>query len=125
MHEVFYRAPVVIEPGTFEKRERIHTEMLGVALEYSQLKRPGETRGPLGLFCLSAKQSDNRDVPLLSSAELSMRANALLTEGFDVLVTLHRELYKMSALISRFTKEEIRFVIGLSVLIKLLAANYA
>jgi len=40
-----------------------------------------------------------------------------------VLVTLHRELYKMSALISRFTKEEIRFVIGLSVLIKLLAAE--
>jgi len=125
MHEVFYKAPVVIEPGTFEKRERIHTEMLGVALEYSQLKRPGETRGPLGLFCLSAKQSDSRDVPLLSSAELSMRANALLTEGFDVLVTLHRELYKMSALISRFTKEEIRFVVGLSVLIKLLAASYA
>jgi hypothetical protein len=125
MNEVFYRAPVAIEPGTFEERERVHTKMLTVALKYSELRRPGETRGTLGLFCLSATQSDQRGGPLLSSDELLGRANALLAEGFDVLVTVHRELYKMSALISRFTKEQVRFVVGLSVLIKMLTTGYA
>ncbi len=33
MNEAFYKSPVVIEPGRFEERERIHTEMLAAALD--------------------------------------------------------------------------------------------
>ncbi len=40
-------------------------------------------------------------------------------------LTIHRELYKVSALVSNFTKEQVRFVIGISALVKVLAAGYA
>ena len=126
LNEAFYKVPVVIEPGRFEGRERIHTEMLATALERAHLEQSTETRKALGIFCLSATKMENTDTaaPLLSPVELSLRANSLLAEGFDVLVTIHQDLYRISALLSRFTTEPVRFVIGLSVLVKVLADSY-
>ena len=57
--------------------------------------------------------------------ELSARATEVLGQGFDVFLTVHPELYKISSLISSFTKEQVRFVIGISVLVKVLAGGYA
>jgi hypothetical protein len=125
MNEVFYKSPVVIEPGKFETREEIHTEMLAAALEHARLERSPESPPALGMFSLSAIESENAAAPLLSHAELSERANDLLAQGFDVLLTVHRDLYKVVALIARFTREPVRFVIGLSVLVKVLATSYA
>jgi hypothetical protein len=124
MNEVFYKLPVIIEPGKFEKRERIHSEMLAAALEHAQAERLIETRAALGLFCLSAIESEDAAAPLLSPAELKVRADDLLANGFDVLLTVHRDLYKITALIYRFTAEQVRLVMGLSGLIKVLAASY-
>jgi hypothetical protein len=124
MNEAFYKSPVVVEPGTFEDRERIHTEMLTAALKRTRSDQSIEAREAIGVFCLSAMEKAVGDGPgsLLSASELSARADALLAEGFDVLLTVHRELYKISALISTFTSEPVRFVIGVSVLVKLFAA---
>jgi hypothetical protein len=127
MNETFYKLPVVIEPGRFEERERIHTEMLGAALERAYSEQAIEARGVLGAFCLSATagQAGDAAAPLLSPSELSGRADRLLGEGFDVFLTVHRDLYKISALISSFTTKQVRFVIGVSALVKILAASYA
>lgn len=129
MNEAFYKSPVVIEPGRFEARERIHTEMLAAALDRAHSERAIGTREVRGLFCLAAAERQAGDgdaaAPLLSPSELSGRANELLGEGFDVFLTVHRELYKISTLVSNFTKEQVRFVIGISALVKVLAAGYA
>jgi hypothetical protein len=127
MNEAFYKLPVVIEPGRFEEREPIHTEMLAAALEHAQSEKSIESRGVLGVFCLSATESQAADAlaPLLSPSELSVRANGLLGEGFDVLLTVHHDLYKISGLLSRFNTEQVRFVMGVSTLVKVLATTYA
>jgi hypothetical protein len=127
MNEVFYILPVVIEPGKFEQREPIHTEMLAAAAEHAHSERSIETRRVHGMFCLSATESQGGDTSarLLSLSELSVRSDGLLGEGFDVLVTPHHDLYKISSLVSRFTTEQVRFVMGISTLIKVLADSYA
>lgn len=127
MNEAFYKSPVVIEPGRFEEREQIHTEMLAAALDRARSDQTMAARRVFGAFCLSAAEDQAGDAaaPLLSPVELSVRANDLLGEGFDVFLTVHPELYKISALVSSFTKEQVRFVIGISVLVKVLAGGYA
>ena len=41
-----------------------------------------------------------------------------------MLLTAHQDLYRISSLISRFTTEPVRFVIGLSVLVRVVADGY-
>jgi hypothetical protein len=127
LNEVFYKLPVVIEPGKFEQLEPIHTEMLAAAAEHAHSERSIETRRVHGIFCLSAAESQSGDTSarLLSLSELSVRSDGLLGEGFDVLVTPHHDLYKISSLVSRFTTEQVRFVMGISTLIRVLADSYA
>ena len=54
MSEAFYKLPVVIEPGRFEEREQIHTEMLAAALDRARSEQTMAARGVFGAFCLSA-----------------------------------------------------------------------
>ncbi len=115
--EVFYKTPVVLEPGRFEEHESIHTEMLAVGIkQLAASRQPGE-RAPRGIFCLSPSAHQ--------AATLLERAEKLLDEGHDVLLTKHFEMYKISSHLRAFTTEPIRFVIGLSVLVRLIESSYA
>jgi hypothetical protein len=46
------------------------------------------------------------------------RIDALLAHGADVLLFRERELYAMTAFVNRYTKDPLRFVAGLSLLIR-------
>jgi hypothetical protein len=50
--------------------------------------------------------------------DLLRRINALLARGGDVLLFRERELYAMTGLVNRYTKAPLRFVAGLSLLIR-------
>jgi hypothetical protein len=45
--------------------------------------------------------------------------------GGDVLLFRERELYGMTALVNRYTKEPIRFVVGLSLLVRVWESRYS
>ena len=51
-------------------------------------------------------------------SDLLTRINALLAQGGDVLLFRERELYSMTALVNRYTKAPLRFIAGLSLLIR-------
>jgi hypothetical protein len=72
---------------------------------------------PIGIFCLTAA-SLTPGSPPLGIPDLLQRIDALLTGGGDVLLFRERELYAMTGLVNRYTQAPLRFVIGLSLLIR-------
>ena len=52
------------------------------------------------------------------------RIDGLLAQGGNVVLFRERELYAMTALVNRYTKAPVRFVVGLSLLIRALQDPY-
>jgi hypothetical protein len=56
--------------------------------------------------------------------ELLKRIDALSARGGAVLLFRDRELYSMTTLVNRYTKEPVRFVVGLSLLVRVWGYRY-
>ncbi len=84
----------------------------------------GETvAAPVGTFCLTAA-SLAPEAPTPEIPDLLRRINALLARGSDVLLFRERELYAMTGLVNRYTKSPLRFVAGLSLIIRAFVDPY-
>ena len=57
--------------------------------------------------------------------DLLRRIDALVARGGDVLLFREPELYSMTDLVNRYTKEHVRFVIGLSLLLRVFEDRYS
>jgi hypothetical protein len=78
----------------------------------------GETKSaPAGFFCLTAAPFTPAE-PAPEIPDLLGRIDGLLTAGGDVLLFRQRELYHMTALVNRYTREPVRFAAGLSLMIR-------
>ena len=82
-----------------------------------------ESKGGLGLFCLSVAGSNAQDNEA-SAQEIVQRVVMLQQLGYGVMVFRAQELYTMSAFAIRYTKSRIHFAIGLSVLLRVLKDSY-
>jgi hypothetical protein len=119
-NEVLYKKPVVLAPGYFGHIDAVHTQahaqMLAAAVQELR-KELGNTSAPIGVFCLSAAPLFPDDTaPEISN--LLGRIGALLKCGGDVLLFRERELYAITALVNRHTNAPLRFVVGLSLLMR-------
>src|SRR6202041_1595982 len=63
--------------------------------------------------------------PPPSVEDLLERIDALRASGGDVLLLRERELYTMTDYLNRYTKEHVRFVVGLSLLIRVFEDRYS
>jgi len=119
--EVLYKRPVVLAPGYFghsdPDRAQVHLRLLTSAMQ--ELHRDlGETKfPPVGFFCLSLAPL-TPDEPAPETPDLLRRINALLAAGGDVLLFRKPELYSMTAVVNRHTQAPVRFVAGLSLVIR-------
>jgi hypothetical protein len=119
--EALYKKAVVLAPGYFghvdPDHAQVHARLLASAIQefHNEL---GETKTvPAGFFCLTAAPSaPNEAAPDIPG--LLRRIDALLATGGDVLLFRQRELYHMTALVNRYTTAPVRFVIGLSLIIR-------
>ena len=125
--EVLYKKAVVLAPGYFEHTDSahqgIHEGLLSSAIQ--QFRREfGETQpGPSGFFCLPATAFvPGQAIP--EPSELLGRVDALHPHGGDVLLFREPELYTMTAFVNRYTKEPVRFVVGLSLLMRAFEDRY-
>jgi len=98
--------------------------MLASAIQQLQAEL-GETKpAPAGFFCLTL-------VPLNESnafpeiPDVLQRIDALCAHRGDVLLVRERELYTMTDFVNRYTKEHVRFVVGLSLLIRAFEDRYS
>jgi hypothetical protein len=119
--EVLHNKAVVLAPGYFghvdAAHARIHMQILAAGIHELRLELGDALSAPIGIFCLTAASVD----PAASTPEipgLLRRINALLARGGDVLLFRERELYAMTGLVNRYTKAPLRFVAGLSLLIR-------
>jgi hypothetical protein len=120
-NEVLYKRAVVLAPGFFDHVDpahaQIHTQLLAAGAQELH-KELGETHSaPIGIFCLSVAPLHPKE-PGPEIPDLLRRIDVLLARGADVLLFRERELYAMTAFVNRYTKAPLRFVAGLSLLIR-------
>jgi len=126
--EVLHKKAVILAPGYFVHSDpahaEIHTHMLASAMQ--QLRGElGDTKlAPAGFFCLTLAPLNVKDA-LPEIPDMLRRIDALCARGGHVLLVRERELYTMTDFVNRYTKEPVRFVVGLSLLIRALEDHYS
>ncbi|MFZ0522887.1 MAG: hypothetical protein WAL95_17805 [Candidatus Acidiferrales bacterium] len=125
--EVLYKKPVVLAPGYFghvdPAHSQVHMRLLASGIQELQ-KELGEMKAaPAGLFCLTAA-SFAPDEPVPDVPDLSRRIDGLLAAGGDVILFRQRELYHMTSFVHRYTHAPVRFVAGLSLIVRTLEDVY-
>lgn len=125
--EVLHKKAVVLAPGSFEHSDpshaAIHEEMLVSGVQQLREELNEEKAVPLGFFCFSAMPLTDADPPP-GIADLLERIDALQARGGHILLFRERELYSMTALVNRYTGECVRFVVGLSLLVRVWEDRY-
>jgi hypothetical protein len=120
--EVLYKRALVLAPGRFGNLGQLHAELVRTTLAELPAEELKESKGALGLFCLSgAPGMELNETPLSQVVKL---VDGLQRLGYGVLLFRAPELYAMSALMSRYTKLRIHFAVGLSVLVRVLEDQY-
>jgi len=126
--EALHKKAVVLAPGSFEHADppyaKTHEQMLAAAIEQLRQEVVKEKLAPVGFFCIPATSLVTGDAPPGIGALLE-RVDALRASGGDVLLFRERELYTMTDYVNRYTKEHIRFVVGLSLLIRVFEDRYS
>ena len=126
-NEFLYKKAVVLAPGSFvhvdAAHSQIHTEMLAAGIQELREELGEVASAPIGCFCLSAAPIvPQESVP--EASDLLLRINALQARGGDVLLFRERELYNMTALVNRYTKAPVRFIVGLSLMVRAIGDPY-
>jgi hypothetical protein len=121
--ELLYKKALVLAPGVFETASDLHGQLIQSTLAQLPKEELEQSKGSLGLFCLSGQSMIPEGQP--PTAEHLMRlVNDLRKLGFGTLIFRAKELYTMSAYVSRYTKSQIYFAVGLSVVIYALQDRY-
>ena len=121
--ELLYKKALVLAPGLFETASDLHAQLIQSTLAQVPKEELEQSKGSLGLFCLSAQSmlSGGRG----PTAEYLLRhVNDLQKLGFGTLIFRANELYTMSAYVSRYTKSQVYFAVGLSIVIYALQDRY-
>jgi hypothetical protein len=125
--EVLHKKALVLAPGSFEHVDpthaTIHERMLASGVQQLREESDEKDPAPIGFFCFSATPLREIDPPV-GIADLLKRIDALHARGGDVLLFRERELYSMTALVNRHTMERVRFVVGLSLLVRIWEYRY-
>jgi hypothetical protein len=119
--EVLYKRAVVLAPGFFSHTDaahsRVHLQLLASAIQELQQELGETSSATAGFFCMTvAPFMPNEPAPEVP--DLLRRIDGLLAAGGNVLLFRQPELYQMTALVNRHTKAPVRFVVGLSLMIR-------
>lgn len=122
-NELLYKQALVLAPGRFDNVDQLHANLVRDTLAQLPKEEVEESKGGLGLFCLSvgAEYGGGVEVPLKEIVEHMVALHEL---GYGVMLFRARELYAMSAYMNRYTKSRIHFAIGLTVLARVFEDRY-
>jgi hypothetical protein len=126
--EVLHKKALALAPGYFGHIDPVHStvhlQLLASACQELQ-RELGETKSapPAGFFCLTvAPFRPNEPAPEID--DVLSRIDTLRAASGDVLLFRQPELYHMTALVNRHTQAPVRFVVGLSLLIRAFEGVY-
>lgn len=123
VNEVLYKRALVLAPGRFDSVSNLHADLIEDTLAQLPEEELRESKGGLGLFCLSVAGSGAQGQQACVK-EVLEHVEQLQQLGYGVMVLRARELYAMSAFANRYTKLRIHFAIGLTVLTRVLEDGY-
>jgi hypothetical protein len=119
--EVLHKKAVVLAPGYFGHTDPVHAQvhlrLLASGIQELQEELGEQKSAPTGLFCLTVAPF-TPDEPAPEIPDLLRRIDALVAAHGDVLLFRQPELFHMTALVNRHTKAPVRFVVGLSLMIR-------
>jgi hypothetical protein len=119
--EVLHKKAVALAPGYFGHTDTVHSQvhlrLLASGIQELQAELGEADSATAGLFCLTVAPF-TPDEPAPEIPDLLRRIDALLVAGGDVLLFRQPELYHMTALVNRHTSAPVRFVAGLSLMIR-------
>ena len=122
-NELLYKRALVLAPGKFDNATNLHANLIDNTLEELPEEVLHESKGGLGLFCLSIAGNSVSDSE--ASVQDSLQHVVTLQKlGYGVMLFRTQELYTMSAFANRYTKLRIYFAIGLTVLLRILRDRY-
>jgi len=125
--DVLHKKAVVLAPGSFDHVDHthaaVHEQMLEAGVQQLRGELDENAPAPSGFFCISAMPLTEADLPPTLS-DLLDRIDALQKRGGNVLLFRDRELYSMTVLVNRYTKEHVRFVVGISLLVRVWEYRY-
>ncbi len=125
--EALYKKAVVLAPGYFghvdQAHAQVHARLLASGIQEFRNEMGEGHAAPAGFFCLTVAPLSPKE-PAPDMAGLLRRIDALLASGGDVLLFRQRELYHMTGLVNRYTTAPVRFVVGLSLIIRAFEDRY-
>lgn len=126
--EILHKKAVVLAPGTFEhvdvRHTEIHSRLLASGVQQLHAELMEANHLPAGLFCLPASPLRAGE-PVPQASDLLLRIDALLARGSDVMLFREPELYAMADFVNRYTEQPVRFVVGLSLLVRAFEDRYS
>ena len=122
-NEVLYKRALVLAPGRFDSVSNLHADLIEDTLAQLPEEELRESKGGLGLFCLSVAGSGAQGQQACVK-EILEHVEQLQQLGYGVMLLRAQELYAMSAFANRYTKLRIHFAIGLTVLTRVLEDGY-
>jgi hypothetical protein len=122
-NELLYKRALVLVPARFDDISDLFAGLIKDTLAQLPEEELKESKGGLGLFCLSIASAG---VPgqQASVSETLARVRDLQQLGYGVILFRAPELYKMSAFANRYTKLRIYFAVGLSVHVRVIRDRY-
>jgi hypothetical protein len=107
-----YGRPVVVERGSFAESSPSHEGLMKAALERLANEAVDSRRPPVGFYELSLANPAAPEP--LSDQEAERRMAEMKEHGWPILLSNIPETFNFTTYLKRFTKEPIRFAIGLS-----------
>lgn len=100
----------------------LHAQMMATAVNNLVREQTHLSEAPLGLFCLTVPPMNGASDSSIPTTSEKMQK--LYELGYGIVLVRAREIYKMSSIVQRFTSLPIRFVIGISVLLRVFEDDY-
>ena len=121
--EILYKKALVLAPGLFERASELHSQLIQTTLAQVPKQEIEQSKGSLGMFCLS-RQPMIPDAVKPTAEHVVQHIKELQKLGYGTLLFREKELYRMSEFVSRYTKSQVYFAVGLSVLVYALQDRY-
>jgi hypothetical protein len=122
-NELLYKRALVLAPGRFDSVGQLHANLVRDTLAHLPEEELTESKGGLGLFCLSIAGA-SAEVKGMPVKEILEHVETLQRLGYGVMIFRAQELYRMSAYANRYTRSRIHFAIGLTVLVRVFEDRY-
>lgn len=117
--ELLYRAPVLIERGSFRPVTVVTHDMLTRALDLMGREPDMDGRSPVALMEMTLRNLQSLDEQVVP-ADFLARVDVLGALGLTVMVTNYSRFHNVTSYLRRYTKERIGFAMGVPTLARLM-----